>query len=103
YSVLFASPSTFTLVIHHPLTHSLTLPLHDALPISQGFRLRDHARRQYDSAPARTSRIAKHRDLYLVRGTFQCRASHRTRPGSESDRKSTRLNSSHQIMSYAVF
>src|SRR5258708_27713151 len=62
-------------------TEIYTLSLHDALPIS-------------------SSRIA-------VRSTTQSSASGvengTARPTSTRDRKSTRLNSSHQIISYAVF
>src|SRR5438309_7530652 len=60
-------------------TEIYTLSLHDALPIS-GRRLRA---------------LAPHRDRdgELVR----------PRPGGQLDRKSTRLNSSHSSISYAVF
>src|SRR5438552_11547147 len=67
-----------------PTTEIYTLSLHDALPILDArIRVRGHARREV-SAGAR-----------LQRGE----SSHRHPP----DRKSTRLNSSHQIISYAVF
>src|SRR5258708_26371686 len=65
-------------------TEIYTLSLHDALPIwssSSGRRHRDTG----TSAPA-------------------CRPTTRTfKPVPRRDRKSTRLNSSHQIISYAVF
>src|SRR5258708_29853269 len=58
-------------------TEIYTLSLHDALPIWPGWRMyyiqRDHV-------------------LIVMLGG-----------GDKSDRKSTRLNSSHQIISYAVF
>src|SRR5215211_3982680 len=57
-------------------TEIYTLSLHDALPICQ----RSHSR-------ARSSRCSV--------GTV--------RPRSLADRKSTRLNSSHTVISYAVF
>src|SRR5207244_12520186 len=63
-------------------TEIYTLSLHDALPICGGSRRRDA------SAAAPRSRAAP----------SGCRCSPATR-----DRKSTRLNSSHQIISYAVF
>src|SRR5258708_15517950 len=57
-------------------TEIYTLSLHDALPISRSGR-----------------QIA----LWVGLGTLQSHC------GSHLDRKSTRLNSSHQIISYAVF
>src|SRR5258708_37477275 len=62
-------------------TEIYTLSLHDALPISSR-RIQRRCRR----APSRAS----------SRWTGRTRGCHR-------DRKSTRLNSSHQIISYAVF
>src|SRR2546430_3992691 len=72
-------------------TEIYTLSLHDALPISQV----SPPRRWSDSA-GRTSRRAK--------GPFP-EASNKllARRQSPSDRKSTRLNSSHSQISYAVF
>src|SRR3989442_15889110 len=59
-------------------TEIYTLSLHDALPISPGFRHR--------------------------RQSFRCRAIRASRRrGQRGDRKSTRLNSSHVRISYAVF
>src|SRR5207249_11030841 len=71
-----------------PATEIYTLSLHDALPISPA----DHA--QDAKEPARSSinaPIHKFRWLHV--------------PGSvhQGDRKSTRLNSSHVSISYAVF
>src|SRR5256885_15529469 len=64
-------------------TEIYTLSLHDALPIS---------------ARGSTSRR-------VDRGHLQCRRQHGdTRKGRDDlDRKSTRLNSSHLVISYAVF
>src|SRR5438552_14284975 len=62
-------------------TEIYTLSLHDALPIS---RLRG------DRGPSE-GRPGRSHAHTLAKG------------GSERDRKSTRLNSSHQIISYAVF
>src|SRR6266550_8402132 len=63
-------------------TEIYTLSLHDALPIS-GVRSQSHPRR------------------VLPRRRVQQRARHRERRAR--DRKSTRLNSSHGYISYAVF
>src|SRR5438045_7978167 len=67
-------------------TEIYTLSLHDALPISAGTR---GPRR---TPPARAIRRARGR----------CRRG-RSPPRRETDRKSTRLNSSHLGISYAVF
>src|SRR5215216_7702406 len=58
-------------------TEIYTLSLHDALPISRALDRRAGDRRQLGDR--------------------------RVHVGRERDRKSTRLNSSHQIISYAVF
>src|SRR5207244_11651407 len=65
-----------------PTTDIYTLSLHDALPISRRFRRASCARwpRSKSSPSFTPSRCAE-----------------------ATDRKSTRLNSSHQIISYAVF
>src|SRR5204862_1309267 len=60
-----------------------TLSLHDALPISTG-----------DAAPCRGA---------TRRGQATVRNDARRRAGRQGDRKSTRLNSSHVEISYAVF
>src|SRR5207244_10455892 len=79
YLYFFQLPST---------TEIYTLSLHDALPIS----------------PARPGRAEfgdvgrEHADVDVV----ELRAA-APQPAAELDRKSTRLNSSHQIISYAVF
>src|SRR5207244_9023849 len=83
----------FLFLIHHASTYIYTLSLHDALPISSGcwWWLATPPRRWPCPPFARSS-------------PSQCSAwsspGRRRRPG---DRKSTRLNSSHQIISYAVF
>src|SRR2546426_11684511 len=76
-------------------TEIYTLSLHDALPISQGRGLRRGGTgwpvgRQSD----RQSRPGDGRDR---------RRAHRYHHGPPGDRKSTRLNSSHLVISYAVF
>src|SRR5256885_15822695 len=77
-------------------TEIYTLSLHDALPISDGAqrapaRTPSRPRRQ---RPRGSTRVARRRG---ARG-FPGRAVPRSR-----DRKSTRLNSSHLVISYAVF
>src|SRR2546422_3949335 len=70
-------------------TEIYTLSLHDALPISKGFSTRRGT--ASPSAPA---------------SSRSCSLRNAGRPGrvtSARDRKSTRLNSSHGYISYAVF
>src|SRR5947208_6700578 len=89
-------------------TETYTLSLHDALPIS-GLSRRDETAAERVRQGTAEDEPARLRSEDDVRGA-------RTRPGSElvdrlaerrrvgnEDRKSTRLNSSHQIISYAVF
>src|SRR2546421_8041083 len=73
-------------------TEIYTLSLHDALPISRGEAV-DLRRRRPCVGP-------------LPGGQVRGGLAHReagTPPGDEGDRKSTRLNSSHDQISYAVF
>src|SRR5258708_24479107 len=70
-------------------TEIYTLSLHDALPIFGPARSR---------LSARKARIAASRDGNMKRSSRRYK-----RGSTTSDRKSTRLNSSHQIISYAVF
>src|SRR5258708_27070230 len=82
YTPLFRSPSLF-FFNDTATTEIYTLSLHDALPIflkTQGFRLED-------SQVGTAERLLK---LVAIAASLR-------------DRKSTRLNSSHQIISYAVF
>src|SRR5438552_13622851 len=80
-------------------TEIYTLSLHDALPISKSVDRADG-----DAAPTYADLEGKHElDLIVPNGNGEVNA---WRPdGTEvpGDRKSTRLNSSHQIISYAVF
>src|SRR5258708_40222900 len=71
-------------------TEIYTLSLHDALPISSSSPAGDpgQRRRQAPCSWTRPRRVAP--------------SAHLARRGA-GDRKSTRLNSSHQIISYAVF
>src|SRR6476646_10723063 len=77
---LLATPCVFLFVFFNDTatTEIYTLSLHDALPIS--------AARRRGRGPRRRCRTASAR---------RCR--------STTDRKSTRLNSSHTVISYAVF
>src|SRR5258708_17679664 len=80
YSIFFFFNDTATTEIY-------TLSLHDALPISA---LRKNERQAGESGPS-----------YFVVAT-RCPIGWGQCPRNR-DRKSTRLNSSHQIISYAVF
>src|SRR5256885_13121625 len=77
-------------------TEIYTLSLHDALPISKGFPA--IPRPGPTTSPSRLKR-AKRR--LAQREACALRTCSRTR--SPTDRKSTRLNSSHLVISYAVF
>src|SRR5258708_27433116 len=76
-------PSTFYFFFFNDTatTEIYTLSLHDALPISRRGRRR---------------RLLRQRARRFARRRSRAR-------GGPRDRKSTRLNSSHQIISYAVF
>src|SRR3712207_8580723 len=81
-------------------TEIYTLSLHDALPISAAARARPHRRGQLRAPEGHAGRAGRgrragHHDQPPVRS----RRPPRVRP----DRKSTRLNSSHANISYAVF
>src|SRR2546429_1393264 len=77
--------STFFFFNDTATTEIYTLSLHDALPI-----LRSGQRRRYRSHIPDPRRLP-------------CEANHRGECRCGSDRKSTRLNSSHGYISYAVF
>src|SRR5207253_3992167 len=85
-----------------PPTHTYTLSLHDALPISR--RGHPHAGRRQGSPPfARRRRGTSSRQgLHHARRPRQTAFAAGTRR-PRRDRKSTRLNSSHVAISYAVF
>src|SRR2546422_5376012 len=76
-------------------TEIYTLSLHDALPISAGSTPATSG----CGTPTATSSCA------TARRTSSSRAARTSRPSrsSSADRKSTRLNSSHGYISYAVF
>src|SRR3712207_8677267 len=81
-------------------TEIYTLSLHDALPISDDFRggagpkLAVHGPRTDEAAQCRGGALAARPGL--ARGELAV-------PGALRDRESTRLNSSHANISYAVF
>src|SRR2546426_12033614 len=70
-------------------TEIYTLSLHDALPISRRFR---HHAAECGSARAPHASAFAGSNCHKARCCLVCR-----------DRKSTRLNSSHLVISYAVF
>src|SRR5256885_8100738 len=71
-------------------TEIYTLSLHDALPISQGRPPAARPGRAPQAQRCRSSRRRRRRTLIISTATAK-------------DRKSTRLNSSHLVISYAVF
>src|SRR2546426_2257230 len=75
-------------------TEIYTLSLHDALPIC-------HARPAARQRPRR-QRQGHHREGDLA-GRRYCSVRQHVLRGPGGDRKSTRLNSSHLVISYAVF
>src|SRR3712207_7403111 len=79
-------------------TEIYTLSLHDALPI---------CRAQEDRRGQLLHRRQAYQSRSRKRGPSECRqhdpADHLTAAAPERDRKSTRLNSSHANISYAVF
>src|SRR5256885_14292284 len=79
-------------------TEIYTLSLHDALPIWQPSRP-EHRKPE-------TARSVRETALSRTRSSFSQRAGAkhpRATRGARGDRKSTRLNSSHLVISYAVF
>src|SRR5688500_19861950 len=86
-----------------------TLSLHDALPISWRERRGARPRRQGRQAQGRSEARAARREEARGRGgeaarrACGSRRAPRSRRAGSGDRKSTRLNSSHLVISYAVF
>src|SRR3712207_8296384 len=86
-------------------TEIYTLSLHDALPISQGV----NGVYWYPISGQTVERQAEGRlpdaraHVHYEGGATEVRPLERGRPGTPIDRKSTRLNSSHANISYAVF
>src|SRR3712207_8556358 len=83
-------------------TEIYTLSLHDALPILSAGPRRDPAteRRELERLREVAERQAVLAELRLERGAERARLDARR---AREDRKSTRLNSSHANISYAVF
>src|SRR5207244_8468009 len=102
---------------HTPRAHRDPLPLHDALPICGDGHLQSYCyqregrangdQHRFRLAPADTAALDRAASflssfgIWTDRFLFQIETA--TRRRMEADRKSTRLNSSHQIISYAVF
>src|SRR5206468_11616265 len=96
-------------------THTYTLSLHDALPISNAttgrqFQVARHQHRLLHSLPEINDRNFLARRKLSVRPAGSERKCNPRNEGisrssyfESSDRKSTRLNSSHDQISYAVF
>src|SRR5204863_2912908 len=103
YSHMCSLPSHFSSFFFNapPPTEIYTLSLHDALPISAA---RPDCRSMWHQ---HDNRAWSHPLPVLCRvGRLAFYPSHqggRTDPGDHADRKSTRLNSSHVEISYAVF
>src|SRR5437879_8944608 len=91
---LLVFPLLFFLLHVPPSTQIYTLSLHDALPISHADRAGRPAR---EGVPAlRDGGLRSHRARRVG-------SRHQRRESQPADRKSTRLNSSHRCISYAVF
>src|SRR5207302_9917306 len=87
-----------------PTTEPSTLSLHDALPIWTGTGWRDRRnRRARPTGPARAGGRNRHAELRLHIGRRELHRRHAVPGAVRQDRKSTRLNSSHVKISYAVF
>src|SRR5690625_7064484 len=88
-SILFLVTNTAT-------THIYTLSLHDALPISPRCGI-------FLQPGSEHGKACSHRRLSHVINFPNCHGAHRYTFALTTDRKSTRLNSSHVAISYAVF
>src|SRR5207244_11035108 len=97
-----------------PTSTRICLPsLHDALPILARLVLRERLRLDRAAVEGEGTARCEHATRTLAgvvevaaelgRGRRPCAAEARHAGQQRSDRKSTRLNSSHQIISYAVF
>src|SRR3712207_8075591 len=82
-------------------TEIYTLSLHDALPISEV--LRTHLLTHPYSGGHRFTAGEVERVLEWCRHVWRKGSQHPLAPSTARDRKSTRLNSSHANISYAVF
>src|SRR5205807_9189184 len=95
------SPTFF--LIHTATSHTYTLSLHDALPIFGNLLAAKYTRTEADlflGVCIRGGHGAEHLLEPVHRGLTRSAARF---SASAADRKSTRLNSSHLVISYAVF
>src|SRR5690348_17996348 len=85
-------------------TEIYTLSLHDALPIwGMGFG-EDCRVAEHRNQSRRGREVVSRRSAYPPRVCIsRCGSARRTSAATRGDRKSTRLNSSHPSISYAVF
>src|SRR5207244_12703966 len=84
-----------------PTTEIYTLSLHDALPIFYG---RMATSERTSDRPCANQGAQRHaREFVVGRLVHEDDRQDGGAAGTRRDRKSTRLNSSHQIISYAVF
>src|SRR5207244_11123406 len=94
--------SRIVFLIPPPTTETYTLSLHDALPICSGQITQTGGRMKFNVPCPQCQGTGKNLTTCTTcggEGTVE-----RTEPLEvRIDRKSTRLNSSHQIISYAVF
>src|SRR5437660_7356593 len=96
---LFGLFSIALLFFNDPATTDIyPLSLHDALPISALARRHDPHRSDWGAPDRRRRLFRPRRPIEFRRG-----ADAGSRPRRQEDRKSTRLNSSHVAISYAVF
>src|SRR5690349_23439024 len=98
-------PMSFRIFVNHaPATTPIyTLSLHDALPISQGGQfVLPEAREQPDRGHV-LGHLLGPRSAEEHAGHERVRERKGERERGQRDRKSTRLNSSHVEISYAVF
>src|SRR2546422_4141764 len=113
-SSIFSTPSFFFFFNDTATTEIYTLSLHDALPISThttaelpSGEVRSAAAGRATADQSLVCKECKHGPAHRVRPRPGHRAQQPSRgsslPHVERDRKSTRLNSSHGYISYAVF
>src|SRR5207248_10516537 len=103
----FSSRSTYYYSTHTSPAQTYTLSLHDALPIfdflfDEGAVEERANRRRTLARQAGAARTQPECDLHVPRPAHG-RQARVLGTGGAQDRKSTRLNSSHRTISYAVF
>src|SRR5690606_41814047 len=84
-------------------TRSFTLSLHDALPIWVNDQLAQQERERQRQKAEHEERVQQAREAEQEREKETLREVARLKAAKKRDRKSTRLNSSHVKISYAVF